>query len=145
MKKELTSHFILGLIIIILIGLNYYSYAGYKKVQKQNMKNITSSVLEQTKLEKPENTKRSFGYSDILNLSSSNNGMKICNIEKAAGETQRTKVNFQFEGNNIDFEGILDKLQKQENLVSVSNIKITHNKDSNSISGSINATFIKNK
>lgn len=145
MKKGLDSYFILGLIIIILIGLNCYSYMGYKKIQKQNMKNITNSILEQTKLEKTEIIKGNFGYSDILNFSSSNEGMKISNIEKAAGETQRTKVNFQFEGNNMDFEGILDKLQKQENLVSVSNIKITHNKNSNSILASINATFIKNK
>lgn len=145
MKKGLASYFILGLMIIILIGLNCYCYIGYKKVQNQNMKNITSSILEQTKLEKEENIKGSFGYSDILNFSSSNEGMKISNIEKSAGETQRTKVNFQYEGNNMSFEGILDKLQKQENLISVSNIKITHNKDSNSILVSVNATFIKNK
>lgn len=145
MKKGLVSYFMLCLIIVILIGLNCYSYIGYKKVQKQNMKNITSSILERTKLEETENIKGSFGYSDILNFSSSNEGMIISNIEKAAGETQRTKVNFQYEGNNVNFGDILDKLQKQENLVSVSNIKITHNKDSNSILVSINATFIKNK
>lgn len=145
MKKGLASYFILGLMIIILIGLNCYSYIGYKKVQKQNMKNITSSILEQTKLEETENIKGSFGYSDILNFSSSIEGMKISNIEKSAGETQRTKVNFRYEGNNMSFEGVLDKLQKQENLISVSNIKITHNKDSDSILVSVNATFIKNK
>lgn len=145
MKKGLASYFILGLMIIILVGLNCYSYIGYKKVQKQNMNNITSNILEQTKLEKAENIKGSFGYSDILNFSSSNEGMKISNIEKSAGETQRTKVNFRYEGNNMSFEGILDKLQKQENLISVSNIKITHNKDSDSILVSVNATFIKNK
>lgn len=145
MKKGLASYFILGLMIIILVGLNCYSYIGYKKVQKQNVNNITSNILEQTKLEKAENIKGSFGYSDILNFSSSNEGMKISNIEKYAGETQRTKVNFRYEGNNMSFEGILDKLQKQENLISVSNIKITHNKDSNSILVSVNATFIKNK
>lgn len=145
MKKGLASYFMLCLIIVILIGLNSYSYIEYKKVHKQNMKNITSSILEHTKLEKTKSIKGSFGYSDILNFSSSNEGMKIYNIEKTSGETQQTKVNFQYEGSNVNFGDILDKLQKQENLVSVSNIKITHNKDSNSILASINATFIKNK
>jgi hypothetical protein len=150
MKKARAVYCVLVGIIIFLICLDL---VNYRELKSLNTKNDLISMEKQRKFdedkqlesEKNKESKRKFGYSDILSFSSSSDGMKIISIENGEGERSSTKVCFQYKGNNDGFLDMLRSLQKQENLIGVSNIKITHNKEDDAISGSINATFINNK
>lgn len=150
MKRALASYAAFTIIVAFLICLDLTNYKDFKRLNTQY--NLLSKKKQeeidknrQMELEKNKELKRKYGYSDILSFSSSSDGMKIITVENNEGERPNTKVSFKYKGNNSGFLDILSSLQKQENLIGVSSIKITHNKEEEGISGNINATFINNK